>query len=162
MSGDDTGWITGIAFLSFFLGVGLGLIIMAFAGRDTKRAAKLQEELNRVTARFEEYRQEVGQHFEKTSDLFQDLTERYRTFYEHLAGGAQALCSTQADGPRLEFPENRLLDDAGTADGIDRVREPENPTQSLEAEREHGAPSGDTGEKTAAHEHGEHTESRAR
>ena len=41
---------------------------------------------------FQDYRDQVTHHFMRTSELVQEMTQSYRSVYEHLASGAQQLC----------------------------------------------------------------------
>ena len=41
------------------------------------------------------YRDNVSDHFSLTADLVQHMTESYREVYQHLASGAQDLCSNE-------------------------------------------------------------------
>lgn len=86
-------------------GIGLGyLVFYALHGRrsDGRSAAQVQEELDA-------YREEVQQHFTRTSDLFQHMTTQYRELYDHLAQGAQSLCDTIPATPELDLSERELL-----------------------------------------------------
>ena len=55
-----------------------------------KQKQKLQE-LQRSHAH---YRDEVSDHFSTTAELVQQMTDSYKDVYQHLASGAQDLCST--------------------------------------------------------------------
>ena len=57
------------------------------------RTHQLQIELNELTSDFRDYRDQVTHHFMRTSELVQEMTHSYRSVYEHLASGAQHLCS---------------------------------------------------------------------
>ena len=63
------------------------------------RTRKLQEELDQLKDRFTDYRDQVTQHFMRTSELVQEMTQSYRAVYEHLALGAQNLCGGQIESP---------------------------------------------------------------
>ena len=54
-------------------------------------AVRLERELSEARADLERYRERVSQHFEKSSDLFRDLTTQYTSLYRHLAEGARDL-----------------------------------------------------------------------
>jgi uncharacterized membrane-anchored protein YhcB (DUF1043 family) len=71
-------------------------------------AQAARDELKRSCQEGEAYRQQVSEHFGDTSRLLRDLTLQYRSVYEHLSEGAQALC---AEGSlTLEgLPESPLL-----------------------------------------------------
>lgn len=64
--------------------------------KDRERAvaetAAAREATARVQTELDGYRGRVTEHFTGTSELLRDLTEQYRTVYDHLAGGANELC----------------------------------------------------------------------
>ena len=74
-----------------------------------KQRDKLKDELERARAELKEQREKVDNHFLKTAQLFNRLTDDYREIYEHLATGAQTLCSPQIGTPQLDQPETRVL-----------------------------------------------------
>jgi hypothetical protein len=70
---------------------------------------------NQLTERFTDYRDQVAQHFMRTSELVQEMTHSYRSVYEHLASGAQHLCGEQAETPPLGHRGSEKLAAAATA-----------------------------------------------
>jgi hypothetical protein len=102
--------------------VGGGLLVFAVGflvggwwrrGRDEDRrmAVRLERELSEARTDLERYRERVSQHFEKSSDLFRDLTSQYSSLYKHLAEGARDLArpgipafEPLPEAPRLESP----------------------------------------------------------
>ena len=98
--GTSSLWIIGI--LGILLGIGLGSIVTYVLTSRNSRNQNLQAELDQLSERFTEYRDQVSQHFMHTSDLVQEMTRSYRSVYEHLATGAYHLCGEQeADTPSL-------------------------------------------------------------
>lgn len=98
--GTSSLWIIGI--LGILLGIGLGSIVTYALASRSSRNQNLQAELDQLSERFTEYRDQVSQHFMHTSDLVQEMTRSYRSVYEHLASGAHHLCGEQeADTPSL-------------------------------------------------------------
>ncbi len=88
--------------------IGAGVAALFRAKGGAASAARLEEELDT-------YRGEVDEHFERTSELFRDLTEKYRDLYDHLATGAGDLCSDDLKGRRLQGSVRELLTvDEGT------------------------------------------------
>lgn len=77
--------------------------------RFDKQRDKLNDELENARAEIKEQREKVDKHFLKTALLFNRLTDDYREIYEHLATGAQTLCSPQTSAPKLDQPETRVL-----------------------------------------------------
>ncbi len=91
--------------LALFAGVGIGYLIFQDVERRKnggKTVAELKEE-------HKEYREEVQQHFSKTSELFQSVTMQYRELYDHLSQGAQSLCDSIPPSPALDLSDKALL-----------------------------------------------------
>ena len=89
---DDTTSIWLIAVLGVLVGILLGSIITYLLVARNRKTHELQLELNQLTERFTEYRDQVTQHYMRTSELVQEMTRSYRDVYEHLAAGAHNLC----------------------------------------------------------------------
>jgi len=99
LDGINTMWIVGI--LGLLLGLALGSMVTYTLLSRNSRTHKLQRELNQLTERFTDYRDQVSQHFMHTSDLVKEMTRSYRSVYEHLAAGAYHLCTDETDSPTL-------------------------------------------------------------
>lgn len=56
------------------------------------REAELEESLSALEEKYAQYQQDVNQHFSETARLVGQLTQNYRSVYEHLSEGASALC----------------------------------------------------------------------
>ena len=112
---DGTGsmWVIGI--LSFLLGGGVGGIIAYLMFARNRRTQHLQLELNQLNERFTDYRDQVTQHFMRTSELVQEMTHSYRSVYEHLASGAQHLCGEQPETPTIDHRKSEKLAPAAAA-----------------------------------------------
>ncbi len=106
-------WLVGI--LGLMLGVMLGSIATYLLVARNRRTHQLQLEFNQLTERFTEYRDQVTQHFMRTSELVQEMTHSYRSVYEHLASGAQHLCGEQPETTSLGHRDSEQLAAAGTA-----------------------------------------------
>lgn len=59
--------------------------------RGDRRDQTLSKRLDEVHAEFANYQESVDQHFAKTADLINDLTDSYVEVHQHLARGAQTL-----------------------------------------------------------------------
>lgn len=90
LDGQSSFWAIGI--LSFLIGIALGWIITYSLVVRHGRTHQLQMELDQLKESFRDYRDQVTHHFMRTSDLVQEMTQSYRSVYEHLASGAQHLC----------------------------------------------------------------------
>jgi uncharacterized membrane-anchored protein YhcB (DUF1043 family) len=113
---DDTTSIWAVGILSFALGLVLGCIgAYLFLGRYSQ-TAHLREELGELRERFSDYRDQVTQHFMRTSELVQEMTQSYRAVYEHLATGAQELCEGEVETPSLDASNKDLLVENGHPD----------------------------------------------
>ncbi len=82
-----------VAIFCLILGVVCGLLFGRATNAPYQEAQALKESLEQVQSEFDNYRSEVTQHFTKTAELVNSMTENYRNVHSHLAGGAQALCS---------------------------------------------------------------------
>jgi uncharacterized membrane-anchored protein YhcB (DUF1043 family) len=87
------------------VGLGAGFALRRPDRRLTERMKALEGDLQDARQRYDRHRAQVEKHFERTSDLFRDLTEQYTQLYSHLAKGARELCPE--GGPAL----GRGLDD---------------------------------------------------
>ena len=113
---DSTTSIWAVGILSFALGLVLGCIgAYLFIARHSQ-TAHLQEELSELKEKFSEYRDQVTQHFMRTSELVQEMTHSYRAVYDHLATGAQELCEGEVEPPSLSNPKKDLLVENGHTD----------------------------------------------
>jgi uncharacterized membrane-anchored protein YhcB (DUF1043 family) len=90
LDGQTSFWAIGI--LSFLIGITLGWIITYTLVVRHGRTHQLQLELEQLKENFRDYRDQVTHHFMRTSELVQEMTQSYRSVYEHLASGAQHLC----------------------------------------------------------------------
>lgn len=106
---DETGTLWAIGILGVLLGIGLGAIVTYALVSRNSRTHKLQRELNQLSERFADYRDQVGQHFMHTSDLVKEMTRSYRAVYEHLATGAHHLCAEDPAAPTLSHQNTDQL-----------------------------------------------------
>ncbi len=111
LDGIASTWVFGV--LVFAIGLVLGCMATYLVVARYGRTRELQEELNQLKERFTDYRDQVTQHFMRTSELVQEMTQSYRAVYEHLASGAQHLCTDANDINRLESSGKDQLTDAG-------------------------------------------------
>ncbi len=81
-------WIVGT--VATIVGGVIGLLI----GRSSPAAQQkevLIAELEDTRRELEQYKADVGLHFERTAELVNDMTTSYRKVHQHLAGGADLL-----------------------------------------------------------------------
>lgn len=108
-------------FIGLLLGVGLMMLL------DRRRAGG--KSVEQLREEFDDYRGKVAGHFAETSDLFRDMTEKYRDVYNHLAAGSQALCEDPMKHARLEFTDHEEIghadDKADEGQAAEAQSEPE-------------------------------------
>jgi len=108
-------WVTGL--ITFALGIACGAgFTYLMAGNNRRRTSELQEKFDQLQQELDGYRDQVGQHFRKTSELVQAMTDSYRNVYEHLAKGSEVLCQDPVSTPRLDFAQHAKLDTESDAD----------------------------------------------
>ena len=135
--GSWTQIVVGIGLFAAGVGVGAAAIRM---GTGSRRVRRLEAELRQTIEREERYRRSVAEHFGRTSEIFRDLTGRYRSLYTHLADGARTLCTDEVPALRFEqalsLPEERSSTGAARADPADRRdAASEDPAERAGAER---------------------------
>jgi len=114
LDGQSSLWVIGI--LSLLIGAVLGCMITYALMARNGRTHQLQLELNQLKENFRDYRDQVTHHFMRTSELVQEMTQSYRSVYEHLASGAQRLCG-ELDQGALETAAATRLDSSANAAG---------------------------------------------
>jgi len=109
---DETTSIWVIGTLGMLLGIMVGSIATYMITTREHRTHRLQQELSQLRERFSDYRDQVTQHFMRTSELVQEMTRSYRDVYEHLASGAQHLCGDNDDRQHIDhYKADELLTD---------------------------------------------------
>ena len=86
-------WLTGIACL--LVGVVIGVVFSSRLNSSASRVQELESQIRDIKDNHMTYRDNVSDHFSLTADLVQHMTESYREVYQHLASGAQDLCSNE-------------------------------------------------------------------
>lgn len=64
-----------------------------------RQTAQLRQERDAAKAELQHHREEVDEHFLRTAELVNSMTQSYRQVHEHLSDGARKLCSDE--GRRL-------------------------------------------------------------
>ncbi len=108
-SASNTTFLWSIGIVWFLVGLITGAFFTYLATSRLGYTRRLRDELIAVKNRYVEYREQVNQHFRQTSDLVQDMTDSYRTVYEHLSKGARDLCGDEISPPLLDLPEKLKL-----------------------------------------------------
>lgn len=104
--------------IALIIGCAIGSLIgwySALASRgDNKRKIilELESQLDQARQNKVDYEAEVTEHFSRTADLLNKLTDDYRSVYTHLANGADQLCGDQISmsEPALSAPPHDETD----------------------------------------------------
>ena len=76
-------------------GVVLGVVLTDNLGTASHRVKNLENQIKTLRESHVEYKDSVSEHFNTTAELVQKMTESYKEVYQHLASGAQDLCTTE-------------------------------------------------------------------
>ncbi len=82
-----------VAIFCLILGVVCGLLFGRATNAPYQEAQSLKDSLEQVQSEYDAYKSEVTQHFTKTAELVNSMTDNYRNVHTHLASGAQTLCT---------------------------------------------------------------------
>ena len=74
--------------VAFIAGTILGIVIVLLISK--LKTGKMTS--SSVKQEYQDYQDQVEQHFEETSKKFKDMTEQYQDLYKHLSVGATSLC----------------------------------------------------------------------
>ena len=73
-----------------------GAISGKFIAPNAKRIKELEETLEESNLQHQTYKDTVADHFSESAHLFGDITEKYRSLYEHMSTGAYSLCDRRS------------------------------------------------------------------
>lgn len=136
-----------IVFMALVAGTLIGVMAYRLFAPSVKQVGKIKTELDASREELTSYKASVNQHFDKTSELVNDLTQNYVKVYQHLAEGAQILGDSKTFTNLLEQHQGRVsiavdgetnVPDQVTDDTI--VDAAVTPTVPLETVDEHAAP----------------------
>ncbi len=103
---EDSVWQIGI--IALVAGILIGGLAHRLMAPSIKQAARLKGELDEARRELGRFRDNVNQHFDKTSRLVNDLTRDYVQLYRHLEGGARDLGDGKAFEQLLDPGQSRL------------------------------------------------------
>ena len=107
MESIDPVWFFGAIALA--TGILLGFLFNRLLNPSAGDIEQLKTELESARAEMERYKASVNTHFNKTSELVNDLTQDYVKVYRHLAEGAQTLSDSHEFSHVLEQQKGRVL-----------------------------------------------------
>lgn len=109
--------ISWVAYLSIgiLIGFAAGFYFSHLNGSEKKKREELESKLNSAQNEITHYKQNVTDHFVKTSSLINNMTDSYRAIYNHMSDGAKTLCSQSLiDSPaskyQLDIPTAKLIE----------------------------------------------------
>lgn len=83
------------ALISLIVGALVGYAVLANTGAAAGNNRKLESKLQAAEQQLADYQTQVAQHFQRTADLVNNLTDSYREVHEHLANGAAQLATPE-------------------------------------------------------------------
>ena len=144
-----------ISIIALIAGVMIGALAYRLLAPSVKQADKTKSELDMAREELSSYKASVDSHFDKTSELVNDLTQNYVKVYRHLAEGAQTLGNSRTLTNLLEQHQGKVLtsvdDEPGARDAAadggfeESVVTPETPVEVVDEHAEPfvGSPSND-------------------
>ncbi len=105
---------------SLLVGVVIGLLIGGRLSANPARLRELESELREAREAERRYRSSVGDHFSLTADLVHHMTQSYREVYDHLASGAQDLCSDEIAAKLLPAKSDAQFAQQASQEGGDQ------------------------------------------
>ena len=99
----------------FVVGSILGFAFFTLRYRNSRRLKQLQDKLDEKTEELEVYREDVSEHFLRTAELVDNLTQSYKAVYDHLEGGAYQLVGDEKFRKQLEQRKQLQLEDSFSA-----------------------------------------------
>ena len=100
-------WQIGI--IALVAGVMIGALAYRLLAPSVKQVDKTKSELDMAREELRNYKAGVNSHFDKTSELVNDLTQNYVKVYQHLAEGAQTLGNSKTLTNLLEQHQGKVL-----------------------------------------------------
>ena len=103
-------WLIGIACLA--LGVVAGVAFASRLNNSPSRVRELETQIRSLEQSHEQYKGDVSDHFSGTGELIQQMTESYKSVYQHLALGAQDLCSGEVANKLLPAGSDAVFENS--------------------------------------------------
>jgi uncharacterized membrane-anchored protein YhcB (DUF1043 family) len=100
-------WLIGI--IALVAGAIIGALAYRLLAPSVKQAEKTKSELDMAREELSCYKASVNSHFNKASELVNDLTQNYVKVYRHLAEGAQTLGDSRTLTNLLEQHQGKVL-----------------------------------------------------
>ena len=98
-----------ISIIALVAGAMIGALAYRLLAPSVKQADKTKSELDMAREELSSYKASVDSHFDKTSELVNDLTQNYVKVYQHLAEGAQTLGDSRTLTNLLQQHQGKVL-----------------------------------------------------
>jgi len=106
---DDVNFVWQIGIVALVAGAMIGALAYRLFAPSVKQADKIKSELDTARQELSCYKASVNSHFDKASELVNDLTQNYVKVYRHLAEGAQTLGDSKTLTNLLEQHQGKVL-----------------------------------------------------
>lgn len=97
-----------IGIMALVAGALIGVLAYRLFSPSVKQSTKVKSELDAAREELTSYKTSVNQHFDKTSELVNEMTQNYVKVYQHLAEGAQTLGDSKTFTNLLEQHQGRV------------------------------------------------------
>ena len=104
-------WLVGIGCLA--IGIVVGVVFASRLNLSPSRIQELEKEILDLQESHTDYQENVSDHFSMTAELVQHMTESYKEVYQHLATGAQDLCSNDVARKLLPADSDAVFESNG-------------------------------------------------
>ena len=108
-------WLIAIGALA--VGVVIGVVLSSRLSTSPSRVQDLENQIRDLKDNHNDYRDSVSGHFGMTAELVQHMTESYKEVYQHLATGAQELCSQEVASKLLPASSDAVFENNDTNEG---------------------------------------------
>ncbi len=106
---DDVNFVWQIGIIALVAGAMIGALAYRLFAPSVKQVDKIKSELDTAREELSCYKASVNSHFNKASELVNDLTQNYVKVYRHLAEGAQNLGDSSTLTNLLEQHQGKVL-----------------------------------------------------
>ncbi len=113
---ESIGSVWPITLAALVAGVLVGVLAYRLLDRSSREIKRVKDELDSTRNELSDYRTRVNQHFDKSSELMDNLSQNYVRVYQHLASGAQALGDNKHFNNLLQQPGKIAFTDSDTSD----------------------------------------------
>ena len=153
---DNAASVWQITIIALVAGAMIGALAYRLFSPSVKQANKIKTDLENTRGELASYKASVGQHFDKTSELVNDLTQNYVRVYQHLAEGAQTLGDNKTFTSLLDQHQGKvsIAIENTTSAGVDESHLDPAVTEvaSIEPVDEHAEPFSSQGDDEPDHE----------